>query len=122
MKKDWTFSPNPATQNETRTEAEEWHRLELRSEHADPVVEAVLASLSGSERREQLRHYLDGQPLHAGDLAELRVEGQWQIVRYEWTFRRADPLMLIGDNSQVYRIEAAASEVALRWSARDDFL
>lgn len=35
-----------------------------------------------------LRHYLGGEPVHAGDLLELRLPGgAWVLGRYEWSFR-----------------------------------
>jgi len=40
----------------------------------------------------RLRHYLAGEPVHAGDLLEIRREdGQgWQRVRYEWNPRAGE--------------------------------
>lgn len=37
-----------------------------------------------------LRHYLDGQPVHAGDTLEWNRAGEWLRGRYEWTFREDD--------------------------------
>jgi hypothetical protein len=38
-----------------------------------------------------VRHYLNGEPVHAGDSLELLGEdGTWQRGRYEWNWRRAD--------------------------------
>lgn len=41
-----------------------------------------------------LRHYLHGRPVHAGTGLELRLAGAWVRVRYEWSFREGEPVLL----------------------------
>lgn len=39
-----------------------------------------------------LRHYLSGEPVHAGDGLELQLEGgSWVGGRYEWNFQGESP-------------------------------
>jgi hypothetical protein len=38
-----------------------------------------------------LRHYLSGEPIHAGELLELQLDdGKWALGRYEWNYRQQD--------------------------------
>jgi len=51
--------------------SEQGMQLELRQETGGP------------------RYYLDGKPLHAGDVLQFRrADGDWQAARYEYTWRR----------------------------------
>lgn len=39
-----------------------------------------------------LRHFVDGQPVHAGYVLEVELEdGTWVQMRYEWNFTRDAP-------------------------------
>lgn len=67
---------------------EDWH-----AEHYQPLLgyephtQLILAKSGGG-----LRHYLDGQPVHAGATLELLLgDGRWVRVRYEWSWHPDRP-------------------------------
>lgn len=70
-------------------------RLELRDE-----------GISG------LRHYLDGEPVHAGDSLELLTGDGWRRGRYEWGFRWDGPPVLFWDDQRGVSIR---EDDELRW-------
>jgi hypothetical protein len=44
------------------------------------------------EGRDGLRHYLNGEPVHAGELLEAQLDdGAWILGRYEWSFSKDEP-------------------------------
>lgn len=52
----------------------------------DPASVLVLGRDAGG-----LRHFLAGQPVHAGTFLELRLrDDRWVVVRYEWNWVRSD--------------------------------
>ena len=54
--------------------------LEWRTENLDDGAAALIGRPTSG------RHYLDGQPVHCGDLLELRLDdGSWATGRYEWS-------------------------------------
>jgi len=60
-----------------------------------------------------LRHYLDGAPIHCGDLLEMRTDdGAWVVVRYEWNQRVADTASLICSDNVLFDLDPATH---LRW-------
>lgn len=65
-----------------------------------------------------LRYYLDGQPLHAGDQVEAKLDGDnWISVRYEYDYdpniRTATPHIYTGDN-----LIPDPTSVFLRWPCK----
>jgi hypothetical protein len=59
---------------------------ECRQEHMAPLVDPDPASVLvlGSDAG-GLRHFLAGEPVHAGTYLELRLpDDRWVVVRYEW--------------------------------------
>ncbi len=79
-----------------------------------------------------LRHYLAGQPVHAGDLLELHLhpaaavdtnsnylQDVWLAGRYEWTCRKEDPplfILVAADGTKItWPLPMCAS---FRWSRR----
>lgn len=52
---------------------EDVHYLELRDEESG------------------LRHYLEGRPLHAGDLVDVFTKHGWEQGRYEWSYNESNP-------------------------------
>lgn len=47
--------------------------------------------------REELggfRFYLEGEPIHAGDVIEIETGAGWRRVRFEWSARRLDNVAL----------------------------
>jgi hypothetical protein len=62
-----------------------------------------------------LRHYLGGEPVHAGDLLELWRDGAWLTGRYEWNARQepAPALYLSAERSV-----GLTAEDLLRWPGR----
>jgi hypothetical protein len=48
----------------------------------EPHTQLILANSAGGRR-----HFLDGQPVHAGDRLEVQLpDGSWLPVRYEWSW------------------------------------
>lgn len=60
-----------------------------------------------------LRHYLAGEPVHAGELIEVqRDDGSWEVVRYEWTCRQQEnPSLYLDDSRAIW----AKPEMRFRW-------
>ena len=59
------------------------------------------------------RHYLDGQPIHAGDLLEMQTDdGSWVLIRYEWNQKQNKSASLVLNDD--FTIELTAS-THLRW-------
>jgi hypothetical protein len=59
-----------------------------------------------------VRHYVEGRPLNAGDLLQVRLNDKsWATGRYEWSFREGDPPKL-STGSVTYVLRAGAS---VRW-------
>lgn len=60
-----------------------------------------------------LRHYLDGEPVHCGDILELLTDdGARVLVRYEWNWKQGGPPALCLDQD----VAIFASEgTKLRW-------
>lgn len=65
-----------------------------------------------------LRHYLDDEPLHAGELLELWLDdGSWALGRYEWTYREADPPLFFVD-TETDSVITLRPGARLRWPGR----
>ncbi len=59
------------------------------------------------------RHYLAGQPLHAGEHVEMFVPGAgWTLGRYEWNYQPDRPAWICFDDE---RAVAVTDEQRLRW-------
>lgn len=88
------FHPNDDPQRDFEPEGvgdRVW--AEWRDTHIAPLVDPeanrvlVLSTDAGG-----WRHFLDGQPVHAGSQLELRLaDDLWVPVRYEWSWVRARP-------------------------------
>jgi hypothetical protein len=65
--------------------------LELRREAIPrcPAIEAI-EEITGQAVTEEIRHYLEDQPVHCGNTLELYRNGQWLGGRYEWTGNAED--------------------------------
>jgi hypothetical protein len=63
-----------------------------------------------------LRHYLDGEPVHAGTVLErLKADGTWEAGRYEWSFRPDErPALYTSEEDGVF----LSGEDTLRWPPR----
>lgn len=63
------------------------------------------------------RHYLDGEPVHCGELLEvLADDGSWVRGRYEWNFRAGgDPCLCIDDDGIFLK-----ERHLLRWPGREE--
>ncbi len=71
------------------------HHLELRFEEAG------------------YRHYLQGQPVHAGDLVELFTEKTgWISGRYEWSYQPEELPSVFYDEEKGFVVQAGDQ---LRW-------
>lgn len=45
------------------------------------------------------RYYLDGQPIHAGDVLEVWRDGAWHCVRFEWChLQEITPVLYYSDD------------------------
>ncbi len=62
------------------------------------------------------RYFLDGRPVHAGDLVEVCWSDVWHPVRFEWTGLLDDPVRFyVADRDVSGRLPA---HVELRWPKR----
>lgn len=60
------------------------------------------------------RHYLDGEPVHAGEILEMYRNGQWTAGRYEWNYKAGSkPAFYLSQDRAVW-IEP---DDELRWPA-----
>ncbi|TWU59622.1 hypothetical protein [Crateriforma conspicua] len=66
---------------------EDVHYLELRDEESG------------------LRYYLEGQPLHAGDLVSVFTKHGWEDARYEWNYNEGSRPVAVLDEERAIRIE-----------------
>lgn len=66
---------------------EDVHFLELRDEESG------------------LRHYLEGKPLHAGDLVSVFTKRGWEEARYEWNYSEASRPLAVFDEDHAISIE-----------------
>jgi hypothetical protein len=66
-----------------------------RTEHYSPLLGYEPDTLLILGRTEGgLRHFLNGEPVHAGARLELQLDGgNWLPVRYEWSFSETTPPM-----------------------------
>ena len=63
-----------------------------------------------------LRYYLDGKPIHAGDLLELLLDdGSWALGRYEWNYRKEDPPWFYVHTESGDCIDLNPKSSQLRW-------
>jgi len=58
------------------------------------------------------RHYLNGEPVHAGEILEMYRDGKWITGRYEWTFREDELPVFYVNEAGGYIIK---SDDDLRW-------
>ena len=72
---------------------------------------AALEQQLGRRLTQEHRHYLGNQPVHCGDILELRKNGQWLSVRYEWSGNPDELSVFISDDGGVPLDEASR----LRW-------
>jgi hypothetical protein len=85
-------------------------RLELRAEEIprSPLIERLEREL-GRPLTHEVRHYLEGLPVHCGEILQLQIDGQWVTGRYEWggtpedvpTFHYDGGVLWIDDNCLV---------------------
>jgi hypothetical protein len=64
-----------------------------------------------------LRYYLCGEPVHAGDVLEMRLDdGAWTCIRFEWNpaAKQALPVLCFDDQSAMNLPE----EARFRWLKR----
>jgi hypothetical protein len=114
--------PNLDVEAQDQAMYDEWRR-----EHMAPLVDPdpdsilVLGSDAGG-----LRHFLAGQPVHAGTYLELRLpDDRWVVIRYEWSWdpaARPRAHLALGGRGEVLgyaeHVEFAMPERAeLRWPA-----
>jgi len=69
----------------------------------------------------QERHFLDGEPLHCGDMLEWRADdGQWTVGRYEWNPRAGGDAVLITSTlpDGTSTATVITHEMTLRWPLR----
>ncbi|WP_192913073.1 hypothetical protein [Bacillus mesophilum] len=48
-----------------------------------------------------LRHFINGKPIHAGSLLEIKFGTGWIPGRYEWSFKTGDPIRLHSGNDEL---------------------
>lgn len=81
-----------------------------------------MGTVSGLGQRLELRreaggarHYLGGEPVHAGDKLEVWREGAWLCGRYEWNARQEPtPAIYLSEEQAVW----LTPEDLLRWPGR----
>ncbi|APZ95864.1 hypothetical protein [Fuerstiella marisgermanici] len=60
-----------------------------------------------------LRHYLDGQPVHAGSLIEVFTESTgWTPARYEWSFLESRPATAWISDEEIVDLDP---DMPVRW-------
>jgi hypothetical protein len=62
------------------------------------------------------RHYLDGEPVHCGEVLEIQLDsGAWAVGRYEWNFRAGgEPVLFTSADEGMVLTEGHV----LRWPER----
>lgn len=62
-----------------------------------------------------LRHYLCGEPIHAGDQLSIRLgDGTWVVGRYEWSYLEDDLPFVVLD-SETDEAVSLRTETHCRW-------
>jgi len=67
-----------------------------------------------------LRYYLQGNPIHAGELLELLLDdGSWALGRYEWNYRKEEWPWFYVDTETGGTVDLNPEKSLLRWPERD---
>lgn len=69
----------------------------------------MAASLEVRSEVGGLRHYLEGEPVHCGELLEIQQEGRWRLGRYERSGAKAG--LFLSEQEVIF---LSASDL-LRW-------
>ena len=93
----------------------DWLELRQGAEALLPTFDAE-GEMTFAWRSPGSRYFLQGEPVHAGDVLELLLDdGQWQPVRFEWSAApERRPIMVINQHDAF----ALPDQAIFRWSQR----
>src|SRR5262249_45823619 len=100
------------------TEIEQGLPLELRRE-PESLLRTIDAEgqFTFTRRSPGDRYFLNGNPIHAGDLLEMRLDdGAWQRVRFEWNPKFHEKPILCFDDERTMTL---AEDKCFRWPGKE---
>ena len=72
-----------------------------------------------SYRSPGTRHYLEGEPVHAGNILEMQCDdGAWVCVRYEYTYQAKSQTLSAFVHLDNERCMKVSESARFRWQAR----